>query len=87
VQELATYLDVGKYACHEKAWMDESKTNEGIDVVLWPWKEHRDTNNSPVEPPLIILDAYCVHQMGSVVNHIQSMGIEVVHIPAGCAYL
>ena len=47
VQELATYLDVGKYTCPEKAWMDESKTNEGIDVVLWSWKEHRDTNNPP----------------------------------------
>ena len=25
--------------------------------------------------------------MGSVINRVQSMGIEVVHIPAGCMYL
>ena len=25
--------------------------------------------------------------MGSVVNRIESMGIEVLHIPAGCTYL
>jgi len=40
-----------------------------------------------MQPPIIILDAYCVHQMGSVVNHIQMMGIEVIHIQAGCMYL
>jgi hypothetical protein len=34
-----------------------------------------------------MLDAYRVHQMGSVMNRIQSMGIEVTHIPAGCTYL
>ena len=67
--------------------MDESKMNEWIDVVLQPWKENRDQNNPSLEPPILILDAYRVHQMGSVVNRIQSMGIEVVHIPAGCTYL
>jgi hypothetical protein len=60
--------------------------NEWIDVVLWPCKAHQDASNSSVEPPIIILDAYHVHQMGSVVNHIQSMGIEV-HIHAGCTYV
>ena len=40
-----------------------------------------------MQPLIIILDAYRVHQMGSVVNHIQMMGIEVIHIPAGCTYL
>ena len=25
--------------------------------------------------------------MGSIVNRIQSLGIEVIHIPAGCTYL
>jgi hypothetical protein len=37
--------------------------------------------------PLLILDAYRVHMMGNVVNRIQSLGIEVVHIPPGCTYL
>jgi hypothetical protein len=87
LREFGTYPDAGKYACQEKAWMDESKMNEWIDVVLQPWKENRDQNNPSLEPPILILDAYRVHQMGSVVNRIQSMGIEVVHIPAGCTYL
>ena len=38
-------------------------------------------------PHLLILDAYHMHQMGSAVNQIQLMGIEVVHIPVGCTYL
>ena len=46
-----------------------------------------DANDHTKQPPLIFLDAYCIHQMCSVVNRIQSMGIEVVHIPTGCTYL
>ena len=36
---------------------------------------------------MLILDVYHIHMMGSVVHHIQSLGIEVQHIPAGCTYL
>jgi hypothetical protein len=42
-----------------------------------PWKA-RDANRTGGSPTLLILDAYCVHQMGSVVNRIQLMGVEVV---------
>ena len=34
--------------------------------------------------PTLILDAYRVHVMGNIVNRIQSLGIEVIHIPAEC---
>ena len=61
--------------------------HEWVDVVLKPWKDAQDENNPNMHPPIIILDAYRVHQMGSVVNRIQVMGIEVIHIPAGCTYL
>ena len=61
--------------------------HEWINVVLAPWKAAWDENDMSGKPPLLILDAYFVHQMGSVVNRIQSMGIEVVHIPAVCTYL
>jgi hypothetical protein len=61
--------------------------NEWIDVILQPWKANQDANNPSVEPPILLLDAYHVHQMGSVVNRIQSMGIEAVHILVGCTYL
>ena len=52
-----------------------------------PWKTAWDENRMGGSPSLLILDAYPIHQMGSVVNWIQSMGIEVVHIPVGCTYL
>ena len=34
--------------------------------------------------PILILDVYRVHMMRNIVNCIQSLGIEVIHIPAGC---
>ena len=85
--EFGMYPDAGRYACQEKAWMDESKMNEWIDAILQLWKANRDKNKPSVKPPILILDAYRVHQTGSAVNRIQSMRIEVVHIPAGCVYL
>ena len=30
--------------------------------------------------PILIRDMHCVHMMGSIVNPIQSLGIEVMHI-------
>lgn len=86
-REFVTFPAEGKYACQPKAWMDEGMMNAWIEVILKPWKDHRDANNPSIQPPILVLDAYNVHQMGSVVNRIQSMGIEVVHIPAGCTYL
>ena len=61
--------------------------NEWIDIVLMPWKADLDANNPSLQPPILVLDAYHVHQMDSVINQIQSMGIEVIHVPAGCTYL
>ncbi len=86
-REFATYPSLGVYACQEKAWMDEVRMHQWIAKVLAPWKVERDANNPSPEPPLLILDAYRVHLMGSVVNRIQMLGIEVVHIPGGCTYL
>ena len=87
MREFSTYPIPGKYACQDKAWMDEVAMHQWIDDVLKPWKDEQDIASQSVEPPILILDAYRVHQMGSVVNRIQGMGIEVVHIPAGCTYL
>ena len=41
----------------------------------------------PGVTPLLLLDAYKVHLMGKIVRSIQSHGVEVMHIPAGCTYL
>jgi hypothetical protein len=82
-RELKTYPVECIYACQGKARMDEVMMHKWIDKVLIPWKNLRD----PGVIPVLILDAYRVHMMGSVVNRIQSLGIEVQHIPAGCTYL
>jgi hypothetical protein len=87
MHEFGSYPNGGKYFGQEKALMNEEKTHEWIDVVLAPWKAAWDEKNTSCDPPLLIGSDYRVHQMGSVVNQIQSMGIEVVHIPAGCRYL
>ncbi len=81
--EFQTYPEGCFYACQDKAWMDEAMMNLWIDLVLEPWKD----TLPPHIIPLLILDAYRVHMMGSIVNRIQGMGIEVQHIPAGCTYL
>ena len=49
-----------------------------INEVLIPWKNMID----PTIVPLLILDAYRVHMMGSIVNCIQALGIEVRTSPA-----
>jgi hypothetical protein len=63
--------------------MDDHAMDKWIDLVLIPWK----IDKAPGIVPLLILDAYHVHMMGNIVNRIQSLGIEVVHIPPGCMYL
>jgi hypothetical protein len=82
-REFGTFPDGGHYCCQKKAWMDEKMMQKWIDLVLVPWKE----TTTPGVVPLLILDAYRVHMMGTVVNRIQSLGIEVIHIPPGCTYL
>ena len=81
--EFGTYPERGHYACQKKAWMDEEMMHKWIDLVLIPWKE----TTTPGVVPLLILDAYRIHMMGTVVNRVQSLGIEVIHIPPGCTYL
>ena len=63
--------------------MDEGMMNRWIDLVLILWKESK----APVIVSILVLDAYHIHMMGTIVNRIQSLGIEVVHIPPGCTYL
>ena len=37
--------------------------------------------------PILFLDSYRCHIMASVVNEIQTLGMEVEHIAGGCTYL
>ena len=82
-REFAMYPDEGHYACQKKAWMDKEMMLKWIDDVLIPWQNEK----GPDEIPILILNAYRVHIMGNIVNRIQLLEIEVVHIPLGCTYL
>jgi hypothetical protein len=66
--KFVTYPAAGKYACQPKAWMNNALINEWIDIVLMPWKTNRDGNNPSLQPSILVLDVYRVHQMGLVVN-------------------
>ena len=81
--EFVTYPDEGHYACQKKAWMDEEMMSKWIDDVRIPWQNEK----GPMVIPILILDAYRFHMMGNIVNRIQSLVIEVVHIPPFCTYL
>jgi hypothetical protein len=81
--ELPTLPPVCLYAVQKKAWMDESMMAVWIEQVLSPWKDTLPPN----AVPLLILDSFRVHMMGRIVTKIQSLGIEVQHIPGGCTYL
>jgi hypothetical protein len=81
--EFGSYPADRIYGCQSEAWMDEKMIHIWIDKVLIPWKQSRDPNIVL----LLVLDSYRVHMMGTIVNHIQQLGIEVQHIPGGCTYL
>jgi hypothetical protein len=63
--------------------MDANMMNLWIELVLIPWKDSRKLG----VVPFLLLDAYCVHMMGSTMNRIQLLGIEVQHIPGDCTWL
>jgi hypothetical protein len=67
------------YICHPKAWMDKNMMSLWIDRVLALWKNMKN----PAIVSLLVLDAYWVHMMGSIVNCIQSLGTERRIFPAG----
>ena len=63
--------------------MDEGVMIAWVDAVLKPY-----VTTAPEHViPLLILDSYRCHMMGSVVQKIQELGVEVRHIPGGCTSL
>ena len=65
--------------------MDEIRMQEWVHVVLAAYIT--DTPPPPGIVPVILLDAYRVHMCQAVVDSIQALGIEVIHIPGGCTGL
>ena len=73
------------YACQVAAWMDETCMLRWVDEVLKPYLV---VNRPPPGiVPVILLDAYRCHMMGSVTDAIADLGIEIVSIPGGCTGL
>ncbi len=82
-REFSNYCNDCFYGVQEKAWMDERLVYFWIEKILAPDIE----NVPPGIIPVVILDSYKVHLMGSVVNKIEELGAEVWHIPGGCTSL
>ena len=82
-RELATYPAGAVYKCQPKAWFSEDIMLEWVSDVLAPYV----ATAPPGIVPLLYLDSFRVHMMGSVIAAIQAIGVEVEFIPPGCTGL
>ena len=71
------------YKCQDKAWFSEDIMLEWVSDVLAPYV----ATAPPGIVPLLYLDSFRVHMMGSVIAAIQAIGVEVEFIPPGCTGL
>jgi len=67
----------------KKVWIDKEMMHKWIDLVLIPWKKSK----VPGIVSILVLDAFHIDMMETIVHRIQSLGIEFLHIPGGCTYL
>ena len=82
-REVPTYVKDIHYGIQSNAWMDERMMLMWVQQVLKPY-----VKDAPIGiVPLLFLDSYRCHMMGSVVTAIQELGVEVEHIPGGCTSL
>jgi hypothetical protein len=82
-RELCDHPQELKYAMQPKAWFDETTMLDWVDEVLKPY-----VATAPVEIiPILFLDSFKVHLLGSVANAIQGLGGELEIIPPGCSSL
>lgn len=78
--ECASYPAGAIYATQEKAWMSESLMMMWIQKILKPYVDMAPEGIIP----LLFLDSYGVHKMGSVNRAINNLGVQVIIIPPGC---
>ncbi len=83
--ELPMFNPMSDYLCQTNSWMDKRC------MLVWVHECLGSYLNLCPPPagivPVILLDLYRCHIMGSVVNVIKDLGIEVIHIPGGCTGL
>ena len=71
------------YTVQKKAWFDERVMLHWVAHVLAPY-----VATAPVGIiPILFLDSFKVHLLGSVANAIQNLGVQVEFIPGGCTGL
>ena len=80
--EFPEFPDGILYTCQDNAWMGEKVMLQWVEKILKPYVD--DALDGVV--PLLFLDSYHCHIMGSVVTAIQNLGVEVEHIPGRCTY-
>jgi hypothetical protein len=68
------------YTTQENAWMSEDLMMMWIEQCLAPYVMMAPDGIIP----LLFLDSYCVHRMGSVNRAINNLGIEVIILPPNC---
>ena len=81
--EFPEFPDGILYTCQDNAWMDKKVMLQSVEKILKPYVD--DVLDGVI--PILFLDSYRCHIMGSVVTAIQNLGVEVEHIPGGCTYL
>jgi hypothetical protein len=82
-REIRDHFQGMKYAMQPKAWFDEATMLDWVDGVLKPY-----VATAPVGIiPILFLDLFKVHLLGSITNAIQGLGVELEVIPPGCTGL
>jgi hypothetical protein len=72
-----------KYAMQPKSWFDEVTMLDWVEKVLKPY-----VATAPVGIiPILFLDSFKVHLLGSVADAIQGLGVKLEIIPPGCTGL
>ena len=83
--EFGMYLDGGHWHPRRRhGWMRTWWTSVStlpLSLVLWM------SSKAPSIVRIFILGAYRTHMMGKIVHQIPFLGIQIIHIPAGCTCL
>ena len=82
-REFPEFPDGILYTSQDNAWMEEKVIIQWVEKILKPYVD--DVLDGVI--PILFLDLYHCHIMGSVVTAIQNLGVKVEHIPGGCMYL
>jgi hypothetical protein len=71
------------YHLNKKAWFNKQIMLDWVEHVLAPYI----AMVPPGIVPILLLDQFRVHKMGSIINAIQALDVQVEFIPAGCTRL